>query len=97
MMDYVLTTGPLSICIDSTPWSTYTGGVLSACGTNANINIDHCAQIVGVDAKNQVWKIRNTWDTNWGVQGHIFLKTGKNVCGITDDPTFVSVALVGRI
>ena len=45
MIDYVKSTGPLSVCIGATEWASYKKGVLSVCSTS----VDHCAQIVGVD------------------------------------------------
>lgn len=90
MIDYVLTTGPISICVDANNWHFYTGGVMSSCGTN----IDHCVQAVGIDTVNMVWKVRNSWRDDWGDHGYLYLKAGANTCGLTTDPTFVSVKKV---
>ena len=38
MASYVGSTGPLSVCVDASTWSSYTGGILSRCGTS----VDHC-------------------------------------------------------
>jgi hypothetical protein len=54
MIDYILSTGPLSICIDASNWATYTGGILSSCGQEAN----HCVQLVGVNLTEGSWKVR---------------------------------------
>ena len=40
MIDYVLSTGTLSVCINADTWSTYKSGVLSQCGYTPN----HCVQ-----------------------------------------------------
>ena len=90
MIDYVLTTGPLSVCMDATDWYSYTGGVMTSCPGR---EINHCVQVVGVDAVNMVWKIRNSWHKDWGENGYMFVKAGINACGITYDPTFVSVKM----
>lgn len=87
LMDYVLGLGPLSICIDASTWDTYVSGVVSACGKV----IDHCVQIVGVDKETMAWKVRNQWGTDWGEDGYIYLRAGQNTCGLTHDPTFVTV------
>ena len=50
MIDYVLSTGPLSACIDATEWDTYQDGIVSSCGTEVN----HCVQIVGVHTTKKV-------------------------------------------
>ena len=88
MASYVQTTGPLSICIDANNWSSYKGGVLSACGKS----VDHCVQVVGVDTSAGYWKVRNSWGTSWGESGYIRLAYGQNTCAITNDPTWVSVS-----
>jgi C1A family cysteine protease len=88
MASYVQTTGPLSICVDSTVWTTYSSGILSMCGQSVN----HCVQAVGVDASSDgYWKVRNSWGTNWGENGYIRLAYGKNTCGLSFDPIYASV------
>ena len=49
--NYLLSTGPLSALVDATVWQTYTGGVLSSCGTKVN----HAVQIVGIDTVNNYY------------------------------------------
>lgn len=89
MAAYMQTTGPLSVCVDAQTWNSYNGGIMSVCGQN----IDHCVQAVGVDASSGgYWKVRNSWGVTWGESGYIRLAYGKNTCGITSDPTYVSVA-----
>ena len=55
MIDYVKSTGPLSICVDATEWASYVKGVVSVCGSD----VDHCVQIVAVDtsASNGYWQV----------------------------------------
>jgi C1A family cysteine protease len=55
--------------------------------------VDHCVQAVGVDTTdNGYWKVRNSWGTHWGESGFIRLAYGKDMCQITYDPTYVTVA-----
>ena len=49
--NYLLSTGPLSALVDATVWQTYTGGILSVCGTTVN----HAVQIVGIDTVNNYY------------------------------------------
>ena len=84
MMNYVKSTGPLSVCLDASTWSTYVSGIVSMCGTT----VDHCVQVVAVDTEEGSWKIRNQWGTDWGESGYIRLKYGQDTCSITYDPTF---------
>jgi len=89
MASYVQSTGPLSVCLDASSWSSYTGGIMSSCGTS----VDHCVQAVGVDASSGgYWKVRNSWGTSWGESGYIRLSYGSNTCDITNDPTYVTIA-----
>jgi C1A family cysteine protease len=88
MANYVLSTGPLSVCLDATQFNSYTGGIMTRCGTNVN----HCVQAVGVNTgSGGYWKVRNSWGTGWGESGFIRLAYGQNTCAITNDPTYVSV------
>mmetsp|Transcript_9959 Transcript_9959/g.8903 ORF Transcript_9959/g.8903 Transcript_9959/m.8903 type:complete len:393 (+) Transcript_9959:59-1237(+) len=89
MKAHVLSTGPLSICLDADTWDSYTGGVISAatCGTE----VDHCVQIVGINTEENYWIVRNSWGTEWGVNGFIYVEYGANACAITTDPTYVEV------
>lgn len=88
MAGYVQGTGPLSVCIDASSWNSYRGGVMSNCGKQIN----HCVQAVGVDTAAKYWKVRNSWGTSWGESGYIRLSYGSNTCGITNDPTWVTIA-----
>jgi len=89
MANYMLATGPLSVCLDASSWNSYSGGVMSVCGKS----VDHCVQAVGVDTSSY-WNVRNSWGTGWGESGFIRLKYGSNTCAITSDPTYVSVKAV---
>jgi len=84
MQSYLLSTGPLSICVDASDWSTYESGVVSVCGNDVN----HCVQLVGVDTVDGYYIIRNSWGTSWGEDGYIRLQTNQDMCGISSIPTY---------
>lgn len=89
MANYVLSTGPLSVCLDANNWNSYKSGIMTQCGKQ----VDHCVQAVGVDTgSNGYWKVRNSWGTSWGESGYIRLAYGQNTCDITNDPTYTKVA-----
>eukprot|EP01038_Epipyxis_sp_PR26KG_P005639 gene5639-7785_t len=88
MMAYVVSTGPISVCLDAEDWSSYTSGIVSSCGKD----VDHCVQAVGVNVPGGYWKIRNSWGTSWGDDGYIYLEYGSDTCYITYDPSVVGVA-----
>jgi C1A family cysteine protease len=56
--------------------------------------VDHCVQAVGVDTDNDYWIVRNSWGTDWGLSGYIYLKLGSNTCRIAYDPTYTTPAAV---
>jgi len=86
----LLSWGPLSICVDASNWQDYQNGVMTweEC---AYINLlDHCVQLVGYDASdenNQYWIVRNSWGTDWGVDGYIWLEMWEDTCGLTEEAT----------
>ena len=43
----MLQVGPLSIAVDASNWSKYTGGVFNGCSFDENISINHGVQLVG--------------------------------------------------
>jgi len=84
--------GPLSICVDAETWQNYNGGILKKnCGTS----LDHCVQLVGwgVQDTTEYWIVRNSWNTDWGIKGFIWIErdSGKDLCGITEEATWVTV------
>merc|ERR1711964_552763 len=64
-------TAPVSICVDASPWQTYSGGVMTDSNSNCKngyYNLDHCVQLVGynLDASTPYWLVRNSWGSSWG-------------------------------
>jgi len=72
---------PLSICADAQPWMDYSGGIFPA--NQCSTTIDHAIQITGY-SPNQggYWVVRNSWGTDWGLNGFIYLQYGRNTCGL---------------
>jgi hypothetical protein len=56
MKRYVGSTGPLSVCVDASDWSGYTGGIKTTCGKST----DHCVQLVGYGSHKgtDYWKVK---------------------------------------
>eukprot|EP01038_Epipyxis_sp_PR26KG_P006290 gene6290-8662_t len=92
----VLAYGPPSICVDASTWNDYVGGVLTqaACGGYSARSIDHCVQLVGFNATapSPYWIVKNSWSTDWGNAGYIFLEYPLNTCGLANEATFVSIS-----
>lgn len=87
--DYVRNHGPVSICVDAGPWQTYDSGILSKGCSYAFNDLDHCVQLTGYGVEKGVayWKVRNSWNTDWGLDGYIHVQIKGNVCGILDEMT----------
>jgi len=88
MASYVSSTGPLSVCVDASSWSSYTSGIMSVCGKM----VDHCVQAVGINTASAYWKVRNSWGVTWGEQGFIQLSYGANTCNIASDANYASTS-----
>lgn len=84
--------GPVSIAVDASKWSSYSGGVMtsSSCSSGA-FSLDHAVQLVGYNAaaSTPYWIVRNSWDTTWGEDGYIYLEMGDNTCGVADKAAMV--------
>lgn len=59
----------------------------AACGTN----LDHAVTAVGWGSENgqEYWIVKNSWNTDWGEQGYIYVKQGENACGVAEEATTV--------
>jgi cathepsin F len=87
--------GPLSICVDASSWQYYEGGVITAlCGNS----LDHCVMITGYGEEEgwdfiryPVWYIRNSWGTDWGYDGYLYVERGSDLCGVADEVTLPHV------
>jgi len=79
--------GPVSVCLNAEKWQHYKRGVMSgkSCGGHSASDLDHCVQLVGF--ADDYWMVRNSWNTDWGIEGYIHLKMGSNTCGIADEAT----------
>jgi C1A family cysteine protease len=82
-----LANGPISVAVDASTWSFYSGGVMKSCGTGLN----HGVTLVAANYDEQSVTIRNSWGGSWGEKGHIRLAMGQDTCGYTQVasyPTF---------
>ncbi|KAH9505238.1 hypothetical protein Btru_059035 [Bulinus truncatus] len=82
--------GPVAVAIDATTWHNYIGGIIQFhCADNLN----HAVQIVGYNLEGEVpyYIIRNSWGSNFGDHGYIYIRYGKNLCGLAFDVTSLDV------
>jgi C1A family cysteine protease len=82
---------PVSIAIeaDQSGFQMYKSGVF--CGTCGQ-NLDHGVLLVGYGTSSgtDYWKVKNSWGTSWGEAGYILICRNKNLCGISDEPSYPS-------
>mmetsp|Transcript_43213 Transcript_43213/g.112104 ORF Transcript_43213/g.112104 Transcript_43213/m.112104 type:complete len:92 (-) Transcript_43213:611-886(-) len=78
--------GPVSIAVDASQnaFMFYKSGVVGKeCGTS----IDHAVLLVGADTDSNgkpYWIVKNSWGTDWGQSGYIYIERDNNNCGITN-------------
>jgi len=88
MQSFLVSNGPLSVCVDAESWQYYQGGIIttsSDCGTS----LDHCVMITGYGTSESTnfWWVRNSWGTDWGQSGYLQVEMGSDVCGIAQEVT----------
>ena len=87
--------GPVSVCVDASSWQSYKKGVVTrSCGKQ----LDHCVQAVGYNKQGDAnsrgkgyWIVRNSWNTDWGVDGYIYVGMGGDYCGIANEATIAEI------
>lgn len=80
--------GPIAVGVDSTQWDDYRGGIFQH--TMCSNDIDHAVTIVGYTE--DAWIVKNSWGTDWGEDGYIYLERGHNTCGVAEYVTYITEA-----
>lgn len=88
--------GPIAVCVNASYWSNYEEGIMTAdeCGRNGYYALNHCVVLDGwgtSDDGTKYWKVKNSWATDWGEDGYIYLAMGENACGIADEAIYVTL------
>lgn len=92
----VATVGPISVSMDAShnSFQSYSSGIY-----NPNIcsymsfSLDHAVLVVGYgsDDGTGYWLVKNSWGTDWGMDGYFKIAADANTCGICTDPLFPTV------
>ena len=94
---YLYKYGPISAAINSDCIEDYYYGIVdyssSKCGNSLD-DVSHAVTIVGWDydeeTQTDYWIVRNSWGIDWGNEGYMYVKYGKNTLGIENQIYFVS-------
>jgi hypothetical protein len=71
--------GPLAAAVAATPaFISYGGGTFDE---NSNTGINHAIVLAGWDDSRGAWLLRNSWGTNWGEGGYMWIEYGSNSVG----------------
>ena len=80
-----ITDGPVSVSIDTAHMSfmLYSSGVYSEPKCSRS-RLNHAALVVGygTEGGKDYWLVKNSWGTDWGMDGYIKISRGDNMCGI---------------
>ncbi|RUS90295.1 hypothetical protein EGW08_001984 [Elysia chlorotica] len=83
--------GPVMAAVDATTWHNYVGGIIRF---HCSDVINHAVQIVGYNLEGDVpyYIIRNSWGTDFGDKGYLYLRYGTNICGVAKEIVKLSVS-----
>ena len=71
--------GPLAVAVNATnAFQAYTGGVFNEKNPG---QINHAVTLIGWDDSKKAWRIKNSWGTNWGEGGFMWIAYDSNKIG----------------
>lgn len=79
--------------INANPLQSYSRGILSIndCPTSP---INHAVTLIGYGNENGVdyWRIKNSWDEDWGEEGYFRLTRNENTCGLNTYESYLIIS-----
>jgi len=98
MQSTMIAQGPLGIAMyaDAKAFDNYAGGVMTAkqCGyPGKKSSLDHALLLVGYNttADTPYWIVKNSYGTDWGVAGYLYVTMGENTCGISEQVSYIQM------
>ncbi|KOC67021.1 Cathepsin O [Habropoda laboriosa] len=93
LLTTVATHGPVAAAVNALSWQNYLGGVIQYNCDGAFESLNHAVQIVGYDQTADIphYIIKNSWGTNFGDKGYMYIGIGSNLCGIANQVSSLDV------
>uniref|UniRef100_A0A671RUM1 Pro-cathepsin H-like n=1 Tax=Sinocyclocheilus anshuiensis TaxID=1608454 RepID=A0A671RUM1_9TELE len=86
MVDAVARLNPVSLAYEVTSdFMHYRDGIYTSTKChNTTDMVNHAVLAVGYAEQNGTpyWIVKNSWGTNWGINGYFYIERGKNMCGL---------------
>jgi len=84
---FLATQGPLSITMNADLLMSYSSGILTGTASSCpNSGSDHAILLVGYgtdsSTKTNYWIVKNSWGTDWGMEGYFQIASDQGLCGI---------------
>ena len=95
LIDAVGLFGPVSIAYQvASDFSDYESGVYTSTVCSSDpAQVNHAVLAVGYDKTLEseslpYFIVKNSWGTDWGIDGYFYIELGKNMCGLADCASF---------
>lgn len=74
----------MAAAVNALSWQNYLGGVIQYHCDGSFNNLNHAVQITGYDKSAAIphYIIKNSWGTNFGDKGYMYIGIGSNLCGM---------------
>lgn len=95
-LELAVSKGVVTVAVDATRMMSYKSGIMSWSYCRYR-RLDHAVSVVGYgrdeSLRKDYWIVRNSWGTDWGMEGYILLekdtsKRGVGACGIRLDASY---------
>jgi len=84
---YMYSQGPLSITMNAGLLMSYMSGIITGSASDCPVSeMDHAILMVGYghnsSANVDYWTVKNSWGTDWGMNGYFQIQSDQGLCGI---------------